>query len=146
MRRSCSRPTLGTQRRGGRDGTPGREIRDRDRRRGAGRALDGLSPSKPRQLFLCPGTQTRGLAHLELPIRTSTAADALTKVGNHFVVTAGGQTFEADNAVVASGVMQKPVVPSFAVQLDPQIRQLHSNDYRNLSQLQEGGVLVVGAS
>src|SRR6478672_2312646 len=85
-------------------------------------------------------------AHFELPIRTSTAADALTKVGDHFVVTAGGQTFEADNAVVASGVMQKPVVPSFAVKLDPQIRQIHSNDYRNLSQLQEGGVLVVGAS
>jgi putative flavoprotein involved in K+ transport len=85
-------------------------------------------------------------AHFELPIRTSTAADALRKEGDRYVVTAGAQTFEADNAVVASGVMQKPVMPSFAPKLDPQIRQLHSNDYRNLSQLQEGGVLVVGAS
>ena len=42
--------------------------------------------------------------------------------------------------------MQKPFVPSFASELDPRIRQLHSNDYRNLSQLQEGSVLVVGAS
>ena len=42
--------------------------------------------------------------------------------------------------------MQKPFVPSFAPELDPRIRQLHSNDYRNLSQLQEGSVLVVGAS
>ena len=42
--------------------------------------------------------------------------------------------------------MQKPFVPSFAPELDPRIRQLHSNDYRNLSQLQEGCVLVVGAS
>ena len=42
--------------------------------------------------------------------------------------------------------MQKPFVPSIAPELDPRIRQLHSNDYRNLSQLQEGRVLVVGAS
>ena len=32
------------------------------------------------------------------------------------------------------------------IALDPRIRQLHSSDYRNLSQLQEGSVLVVGAS
>ena len=42
--------------------------------------------------------------------------------------------------------MQKPFVPKFAPELDPRICQLHSNDYRNLSQLQEGSVLVVGAS
>ena len=85
-------------------------------------------------------------AHFELPVRTSTAVDALWKEGDRYVVTAGAQTFEADNVVVASGVMQKPFVPSFAPELDPRIRQLHSNDYRNLSQLQEGSVLVVGAS
>src|SRR5919198_6332532 len=34
----------------------------------------------------------------------------------------------------------------FARDLDQQIVQLHSNDYRNLSQLQGGPVLVVGAS
>ena len=85
-------------------------------------------------------------AHFELPVRTSTAVDALGKEEDRYVVTAGAQTFEADNVVVASGVMQKPFVPSFAPELDPRIRQLHSNDYRNLSQLQEGSVLVVGAS
>ena len=42
--------------------------------------------------------------------------------------------------------MQKPFVPSFAPELDTRITQLHSSDYRNLAQLQEGGVLVVGAS
>ena len=72
--------------------------------------------------------------------------DALRKEGDRYVVTAGAQTYEADNAVVASGVMQKPLVPSFAPELDRRIRQLHSNDYRNPSQLQEGSVLVVGAS
>ena len=85
-------------------------------------------------------------SHFELPVRSSTTVETLSKEGERYVVTAGEQTFEADNVVVATGVMQKPFVPSFAPELGPRIRQLHSNDYRNLSQLQEGGVLVVGAS
>jgi putative flavoprotein involved in K+ transport len=84
--------------------------------------------------------------HFELPVRSGTAVEALSKDGERYVLTAGGQRFEAENVVVATGVMQKPVVPSFAAELDPRIRQLHSSDYRNVSQLQEGSVLVVGAS
>jgi putative flavoprotein involved in K+ transport len=82
----------------------------------------------------------------ELPVRTGTAVDALANDGEHYVVTTAERTFEANTVVVATGVMQKPVVPGFALELDPRIRQLHSSDYRNLSQLQEGAVLVVGAS
>jgi putative flavoprotein involved in K+ transport len=82
----------------------------------------------------------------ELPVRTRTPAGALSRHGEKYVVTAGDQAFESDNVVVASGVFQKPFVPSFAQELDPAIRQLHSSDYRNLSQLREGSVLVVGAS
>ena len=85
-------------------------------------------------------------ARFELPVRTSTAVDTLTRNGERYVVTAGAKTFEADNVVVATGVMQKPVVPAFAPELDPSITQLHSSDYRSLSQLNEGPVLVVGAS
>jgi len=85
-------------------------------------------------------------ARFELPVRTSTAVDTLTKDGERYVVTAGRRTFEADRVVVATGVMQKPVVPTFAPELDPRIMQLHSSDYRNLSQLQKGPLLVVGAS
>jgi len=84
--------------------------------------------------------------HFELPVRSGTTVKALAKDDDRYVVSAGAQTFEADNVVVATGVMQKPFVPSFAPELDPRIRQLHSNDYRNLSQLQQGSVLVVGAS
>ena len=38
-----------------------------------------------------------------------------------------------------------PRVPAFASELDPAIVQMHSSEYRNPSQLREGGVLVVGA-
>jgi putative flavoprotein involved in K+ transport len=85
-------------------------------------------------------------ARFELPVRSGTAAERLTKNADTYVVTAGEQTYEADNVVVATGVMQKPHVPAFASELDPRITQLHSSDYRNLSQLRAGPVLVVGAS
>jgi putative flavoprotein involved in K+ transport len=82
----------------------------------------------------------------DLPVRTGVHVDRLSKDGDRYVVTAGEQRFEADNVVVATGVMQVPVVPEFANELDPRIRQLHSVDYRSPAQLQEGPVLVVGAA
>ena len=84
--------------------------------------------------------------HFELPVIPNTTVESLSRDGARYVLRAGERTFEADNVVVATGVMQRPVVPSFAGALDPRIRQLHSSDYRRLSQLQEGAVLVVGAS
>ena len=82
----------------------------------------------------------------ELPVRSGVTVDALSMDGDRYVVSAGATRFEADHVVVATGVMQRPVIPAFAAELDPGIRQLHSNDYRSPAQLQEGPVLVVGAS
>ncbi len=82
----------------------------------------------------------------ELPVRSGVSVDALTKEDGKYVVHTGEGGFEADNVVVATGVFKKPYTPDFAGELDPSITQLHSNDYRNLSQLQKGPVLVVGAS
>src|SRR5512134_3597813 len=77
-------------------------------------------------------------AHFELPVRPDTAVDTLAAEDGRYVLRAGERRFVADNVVVATGVMQKPNVPSFAPELDPRVRQLHSADYRNLSQLQDG--------
>ena len=74
------------------------------------------------------------------------ASTPSTKEDGRYVASAGGRRFEAGNVVVATGVFQKPHVPDFSSELDPSITQLHSNAYRNLSQLQDGPVLVVGAS
>jgi putative flavoprotein involved in K+ transport len=83
---------------------------------------------------------------LELPVHSGVRVDTLTKEDGRYVATDGDRRFEADNVVVATGVFQRPYTPSFADELDSTIAQLHSNDYRNLSQLQEGPLLVVGAS
>jgi putative flavoprotein involved in K+ transport len=82
----------------------------------------------------------------ELPVRSGAPVDALTRENGHFCARAGDERFEAANVVVATGVFSRPYIPAFAGELDPHINQLHSNDYRNLSQLQDGPVLVVGAS
>lgn len=80
-----------------------------------------------------------------LPVEVGMRVHALHARDGHFVVSAGDRTFEADNVVVASGGFQTPFVPVFAEQLDDSIVQLHSTGYRNQTQLQPGGVLVVGA-
>jgi putative flavoprotein involved in K+ transport len=83
-------------------------------------------------------------ARMELPIRRGVRVDGLSRVGDRLVVTAGDRRFEADNVVVAMANYQVPQAPAFAGELDPGITQIHSHDYRNPSQLQDGGVLVVG--
>lgn len=85
-------------------------------------------------------------ARFDLPVRTGVRVDRLFRERGRFVVMSGDCRFEADNVVVASGAYQRPRVPAFAPELDPGIIQLHSSEYRDPSQLQEGGVLVVGAA
>ena len=82
----------------------------------------------------------------ELPVVTGVAVDSLLHDGERYIVRAGPHRFEAHNVVVASGTFNEPIVPQFAPELDPSILQLHSDEYRNPTQLREGPVLVVGCS
>jgi len=61
------------------------------------------------------------------------------------VLECADRRIEADQVIVATGAHATQRRPSFAADLDPQIIQLHADDYRNPSQLQKGRVLVVGA-
>src|SRR6266540_4416335 len=84
-------------------------------------------------------------ARFKLPVRTGVKVDRLSWEGDRYVVASGDLRFEADNVVVAMATYQRPRVPAFAAELDSGVVQLHSTDYRNLSQLRNGGVLIVGA-
>jgi putative flavoprotein involved in K+ transport len=82
-----------------------------------------------------------------LTVRTGTTVDRVERAGEgDYLVSTGSGRIRARNVVVATGGKQNPVLPAFAAQLDPGIRQMHSNDYRNPEQLLPGPVLVVGAS
>ena len=62
--------------------------------------------------------------------------------GGYRVETSKGSV-QADHIVAATGPFQIPVIPTIVP--DGVISQLHSFDYRNPEQLQDGAVLVVGA-
>ena len=81
----------------------------------------------------------------DIRVETGVRVEKLSREGERFVAIAGDRRFEADNVVVAMSSWQEPLIPEFAGELDPSIVQLHVAEYRNPGQLQEGGVLVVGA-
>src|SRR5262245_39322195 len=79
-----------------------------------------------------------------LLVQNGIKVDRLWREGDRFLMQAGNQRFESENVVVAMANYQQPRTPEFAKELDSEILQLHSHDYRNPSQLREGGVLIVG--
>jgi putative flavoprotein involved in K+ transport len=86
-------------------------------------------------------------AWYELPVRTATRVDRLAPAddgSDEFVAIAGDRRFRARQVIVATGAFTVPKVPEVAAELDPAIRQLHSSEYRNPTQLADGPVLVVG--
>jgi putative flavoprotein involved in K+ transport len=82
--------------------------------------------------------------HFQLPVRTCTWVQQLSPNRLGFLISTPTGDLQADRIVVCTGAYQKPFTPAIAAQIDPTIRQLHSSDYRNPSQL-DGAVLVVGA-
>lgn len=83
--------------------------------------------------------------HFALPVRLGVRVERLSRVGTKFLVVSGASRVEADHVVIAMAHYQRPRVPAFAADLALDIRQIHSFDYRNPSQLEPGAVLVVGA-
>ncbi|GAC1472800.1 MAG: NAD(P)/FAD-dependent oxidoreductase [Candidatus Dormibacteraceae bacterium] len=81
----------------------------------------------------------------KLPVRLGIHIESISRERDRYVLVAGDQRFEADQVIVATGGHPVPKIPDFASGLDPKIVQLHSAEYRDPSQLQEGDVLVVGA-
>ena len=83
----------------------------------------------------------------ELPVRSGTWVDRVEPIDGGFVVsTLDGGRLAARQVIVATGPFRQPSIPSFASELDPSIRQMHSHDYHNPAQLGPGPVLVVGLS
>jgi putative flavoprotein involved in K+ transport len=83
----------------------------------------------------------------QLPVTTGARVERVQSRDGGYTVFANGRRIEAENIVVATGTFGRtPSVPGLAADLDPSIRQMHSSEYRRPAQLQDGPVLVVGAS
>jgi putative flavoprotein involved in K+ transport len=84
-------------------------------------------------------------ARFAFPLRLGAPVERIARQDNGYVLSVDGGRLSAANVVVATGAFHHPRVPTFASALDPDIMQLHSEQYRNPGQLQQGPVLVVGA-
>jgi putative flavoprotein involved in K+ transport len=80
------------------------------------------------------------------PIRCGVKVTSVEKLsaGTGFRVETSDGVIEAKNVVAATGPFQRPLMPD-VVPENSGIMQMHSNSYKNPSQLPEGSVLVVGA-
>jgi putative flavoprotein involved in K+ transport len=84
-----------------------------------------------------------------LAVRTGVTVTGIRRAeddGDGYVITTGDRTLRAGQVIVATGAFTAPLIPALAASLRPDIRQLHSSEYRSSSQLLDGPALVVGAS
>jgi putative flavoprotein involved in K+ transport len=80
------------------------------------------------------------------PVQTHTTVTAVRGDGDGYTVTTDQGEWRAATVVLASGACNVPVVPAVAEAVPPAITTLTPGQYRNPGQLEEGGVLVVGAA
>jgi len=81
------------------------------------------------------------------PVEQATTVRSVREAesGAFHVATDRGD-WRAESVVVATGECDTPVVPEPAARLAPSIRQVTPREYKRPDDLEEGGVLVVGAS
>lgn len=83
-------------------------------------------------------------AHWALPVYLNTKVEKLTKEQSVFKVYTNQGIYSAEQIIVASGPFQTPSIPDVASQLPESVIQMHSSQYKNPLQLQNGPALVVG--
>jgi len=83
---------------------------------------------------------------IQAPVRCGVEVVSLTarESGGGFRAETSAGAIEAENAVVATGPFQRPVIPPI-VPSETDMLQLHASQYRNPGALPDGAVLVVGA-
>lgn len=80
------------------------------------------------------------------PVRTGTNVTSLKADSNGYHIKTDCGEWHCRSVVIASGACNLPAIPKVAEAIPANIQQVTSWQYRNPDQLQEGGVIVVGAS
>ena len=83
---------------------------------------------------------------LSAPVHTHTTVTRVRRTEAGYTVSTDGGEWRTRALVLASGACNVPSVPAFAGALPAGIAALTPMQYRNPGQLEQGGVLVVGAS
>ena len=80
------------------------------------------------------------------PVRAHTEVTSVRRCGDGYQVATSDGEWRCDTVVIASGACNVAVVPAVAAAVPPSITMLTPCAYRNPRQLEDGRVLVVGAS
>ena len=84
--------------------------------------------------------------HFGAPVRTGVEVDSLARIESGYrITTRSGDVIDARCVVVATGAFGLPKIPEYATNLTGDVKQIHSDEYRNPESLVDGGVLVVGS-
>lgn len=93
------------------------------------------------------------VSSFQLPVVETSHVLSIDKLqpNPYFTVTVsqdneGIRTYNCWQVIIASGSLNVPNIPSFAKNISPTIKQIHSSKYRNPSQLPEGAVLITGSA
>jgi len=87
------------------------------------------------------------VARFRLPVRYGVEVTSVRRRPHgYYLINTSAGTYESYNVIVATGLYQGPKIPTFADRIPPQIRQMHSSEYRNPGALPAGAVVVVGAA
>lgn len=126
------------------------------------RRYDSLQLFTPRMYSSLPGLALEGDPHgfptkdevadylkryaieLSLPIQLRTKVLKLTRDSEGFCIETNRGTYWAGQVIIATGPFHTKRVPDYAKQVSTNTLQVHSSEYTNASQLNEGNVLVVG--
>ena len=83
---------------------------------------------------------------ISAPLKLNTEVMSVTTDASHYQVATPQGNWECESLVVASGASNRASIPAIAEAAPASIDMITPMQYRNPDQLQEGGVLVVGAS
>ncbi len=81
----------------------------------------------------------------DLPVRLGVKVQSLQRNNTGYIITSDGNTYHAQNVIVATGAFRTPFTPALAQKLPDQIKQLHSVAYCNPDDIPVQRVAVVGA-
>jgi len=93
------------------------------------------------------------VSKFQLPVRENTTVLSVEKPVSSpfFIVTVKHeneppQKFNSWQVIIASGTLNEKKLPTFASLISPEIKQIHTSEYRNPARLPDGAVLVIGGA
>ncbi|WP_108945584.1 flavin-containing monooxygenase [Shewanella halifaxensis] len=80
-----------------------------------------------------------------IPIEFNQKITSVNKVNGIFEIKSATASYQAKQVIIATGPFHTPYTPPCHIDIADEVNQIHSENYKNPEQLQQGDCLVVGA-